>query len=154
MSAPQSKSTEEVVRFSVDRNPDLIDSGRIQDTIVRIVPDDAGSEHRYLSAILALGNDASRQTIIATAKRLVNSHEFEDGVKKLRTPLWNYVGRLQNIHKPTLMEAQSLLNEVFGREAGELASDEGFRSDQIVISDSLVLAVIAAPRIPGLRTKA
>jgi len=146
--------SEEIFRFSVVRNPEPVSSDKRRDTVVKIVPDDAGEEYKYFTVLLGMRrNNAPRRAIIATARRLMDAPEFAENLKNLKTPLWRYVELLQALPKITLLNARDLIDEVFGRSPSELAADAGFEEDKVIISDSLVLSSVVAPPAPGLRTR-
>ena len=152
MSASLNGYPEEIFRFSVVRNPKILFSDKARDTVVKIVPDDAGEEYKYFTTLVRLRSQAPRKAIIAEAVRLINAPEFGDALKNLKTPLWRYVERLQILPELALSSAYDLIEEVFNKNANELVSDQGFKTDLVIVSDSLVLASVIAPPISGLRT--
>lgn len=75
---------EEILRFSVVRNPQSVPSDKLQDSVVPIVPSDVGEEHPYTFALLNMRRDnATRRAIIANAERLIAAPAFAANVKKL-----------------------------------------------------------------------
>jgi hypothetical protein len=147
-------SPEEIFRFSVVRNPQPVASDKLRHSVVRIVPDDPGRDYRYLNALLEVRRqNPTRRAIITNAQRLMANPEFKDQLDNLKTPLRRYVERLNALRRPSLSEARDLVSEVFGQSPGSLTTDAGFESDKVVISDSLVLASVVTPVIPGLRTQ-
>lgn len=142
---------EEVFRFSVVRNPQSVPPDKLRDSVVKIVPDDAGREYGFFKALRRLRDEgASRDTILAHAERMLGTAEFGERVRTLKTPLWTYVDRLRNSAKPTLSLAGDLIGEVFGQGADKLIAEEGFKSDLVTIADSLVLVSAARAPVPGL----
>lgn len=147
-------TSEEIFRFSIVRNPQTVPSDKIADTVVKIVPDDAGSQYKYLAALSSLHDKKpARHAFIAEAARLMAAPEYNSDLKNLKTPLWQYVERLQSLQKLSLSDAGDLIESVFGMNAGALVQDQGFAADSVLIADSLVLASVVAPPVPGLRTR-
>ncbi len=147
-------TSEEIFRFSVVRNPEAIPANKMQDRAVNIVPDGAGKQYKYFTALAALRKKGTpRNAILAQAQRMMDAPEFKDNLNNLNTPLWNYVDRLQQLSAPIFTDAKNLIREVFGKVAGDLAVDDIFQADIVTVSDSLVLVSTVTPSTPGLRTR-
>ena len=114
-------SSEEVFRFSIVRNPQTVPSDKLADTVVKIVPDDAGEQYKYLAALISIHDKKpARHAFIAQAERMMAAPEFLDSLKNLKTPLWRYVEGLQKLAKVTLADATELISSVFGMDAARL----------------------------------
>ncbi len=153
MSPVRNSFPEEIFRFSVVRNPVTISSDKARDTVVKIVPGDAGQEYKYFSALVTLRRDAPRETIIAEARRMIDTLEFINEIEGIKRPIWRYVEALRALPKLTLSNASDLIEVIFEMKANSLASDPMFIEDRIVIIDSLVLASVVSAPVPGLRTR-
>jgi hypothetical protein len=145
--------SEEIFRFSVVRNPQTISSDKSRDTVVKIVTDDAGEEYKYFTELRTLRKDYSRDKFIAEARRLINAPEFADSLKNLKTPIWRFVELLQALPELSVSNASDLIGKAFHQNASDLYVNQAFSADEVVISDSLVLASVIAPSVPGLRTR-
>jgi hypothetical protein len=145
---------EEIFRFSVVRNPEALDSAKLEDTVVRIAPDKPDRDHTYLTELSALrARNPTRRAFLDQAAQLMQESAFASDLEALKTPLWQYVERVQRLPKLTLSAARDLIKAVFGKNAGALAQDDAFRADSIAIVDSLVLASVVPTLFPGLRTR-
>ncbi|HYD41535.1 MAG TPA: hypothetical protein VEB43_11975 [Anaeromyxobacter sp.] len=145
---------EEVFRFSVVRNPARVPPERLRQTAVRIVPEAPGPEYRYSVALAALRKDgAARGAIVAHAARFMAAPEFGARLRALNTPLWRFAERLSALARPRASDLADLVVEVFGRDAAAVAADPAFQADAVAVADSLVLVAVAAPPVPGLRTR-
>ena len=153
MSSFQGNAPEEIFRFSVVRNPSVIPSKKVQDTVVNIISPLGNEDYFYTNTLVNLRRDASHDRIIEEVNLMINAPEFMDHLDSLQRPMWQYVEALQMLPKLTLSSASDLIEEVFEMDATALATDTMFLSDRTVISDSLVLASVVAPSVPGLRTR-
>lgn len=151
---PLGTTSEDIFRFSVVRNPQTVPPERLRDTVVRIAPDDAGEQYKYLKQLAALRvKNPTRSAFVAQAAKLVATPEFAGELTSLKTPLWRFVERLQALSKPSLSDLQAALAEVFGVEAAALVKQAEFTRDRILVADGLVLASVVSPPAPGLRSR-
>ncbi len=146
--------SEETFRFSVVRNSRSLSSEELRDSAVRIVPANVGDDHPYFNAMLELRHkNATRETILAAAERLLAAPDFVSKLERLKTPIWQFTEKLQRLQKPRTTEVAALVTDVFGRSASDVVADTAFKADRAVVSDSLVLVSVTAPKTPGLRTR-
>jgi hypothetical protein len=142
---------EEIFRFSVVRNPLSLTRRDVSVTVVDII-DHPSEEYIYYTVLVNLRKDGSYKDIITEASRMINAPEFMDKLELIFVKkLWHYVERLQALPNLTLSSAVDLLEEVYNMNADEVA--DLIRDDKVVISDSLVLASVVPPPVPGLRTR-
>lgn len=145
---------DELFRFSVVRNPRAVPDDRLRERAVDIVPRGAREDYRYTTILRTLRQrPAPRSEIIANAQQLQASPDFLANLSSLKTPLWAFCEQLTRRPPGTLAALRALIDVVFGRSAGATAADPDFQHDCVVVADSLVVASVATPNVPGLRSR-
>jgi len=145
-------ANEEIFRFSIVRNPQLISSEKLKYSVISIISEDFDKHPNYNALKELKDSDSSREEFIRLAKQWQENDSFLKDLSQLKTRLPDFTEWIYTIEKPNYEGIIEQTQQIFGVPLPEFVDSEDFTKDKYKVSDSLVLASVAKPEIVGLRT--
>lgn len=145
---------EEIFRFAVVRNPRPLDAKHLTSVAIKtVVPGDEQTHPEYKGLLKLIAGGADRVKIRAYAARRVAAPTFMSHLEKLITPVLDLADRLAALDRPLAQDVRDTITASFGVAAVSPVSLPSLSKDRVTIADSLILASVVDPLVPGLRSR-
>lgn len=145
---------EEVFRFSVINNPQVLSKEKLKESTIRII-DEPIRRYKIFSSLVSSdgGNTINSLELIKTfVRRAMQTNAFLRKKEQLTTKLFEFDDWIISENKNDVEAIIRFAKQLFG-DFKNLVSSDGFSNDKILISDSLIAATILEPKVKSLRSR-